>query len=382
MQTLYLDYNATTPVAPQVRAAMLPHLEEAFGNPSSQHLLGRAAAESVADARRQVAELLGAVEREIVFTSGGTESNNLAIVGVMQAAAGQGKRHLVISCFEHPATVAPADHLQRLGSAVTRVAVTPQGVIDPRAIEAALRPDTALVSIMHANNEIGTIQPIDEMAALCRARGILLHTDAAQSVGKIATNVEALGVDLLSVAGHKLYAPKGIGALYVRSGTTLESVLRGAGQERGLRPGTENVASIVGLGRAASLVQEDLDSMQKHLAALRDRLHQRLLAAMGERLTVNGQQAERLPNTLSVNLPDVEGDRLLRSLPQLCASTGAACHSGDVAISATLSAIGLPADVARGTLRLSVGRFTRPEDCDGAADLLIDAWEKQRTELR
>jgi len=382
MQTIYLDYNATTPVALEVRDAMLPHLERAFGNPSSQHEMGRAAAAAVAQARRQVAELLGAAAEEIVFTSGGTESNNLAIVGAMQAAAKQGKRHLVISSFEHPAIIAPADHVQQLGAAVTRVAPTRQGVVDPSAIDAALRPDTALVSIMHANNEIGTIQPIGRIATFCRSRGILLHTDAAQSVGKIATNVDPLGVDLLSVAGHKLYAPKGIGALYVRSGTTLEPVLRGAGQERGLRPGTENVASIVGLGRAAALVQEDLDSMPRQLAALRDRLYQRLRAAVGEGLTINGEQAERLPNTLSVNLPDVEGSRLLESIPRLCASTGAACHAGEVAISTTLSAIGLPAKVARGTLRLSVGRFTDREDCDLAADLLIAAWQRQRNRPR
>lgn len=378
MAVIYLDYNATTPLAPEVRAAMLPYLDARFGNPSSHHAVGREAAAAVADARQQVAALLGAEPAEIVFTSGGTESNNLAIVGAMRVALREGKRHVVISSFEHPATVAPVEALEQCGAVVSRVAPNGQGVVEPAAVEAALRPETGLVSVMHANNEIGTIQPIAAIAGRCRSRGILVHCDAAQSVGKIAVDVHTLGVDLLSVAGHKFYAPKGVGALYVRTGTVIEPVLRGAGQERGVRPGTENVPSIVALGRAALLAQEDLPALAGRLAALRDRLDHRLRAAMGRRLTVNGQEAERLPNTLSVNLPDADGGRLLADIPELCASTGAACHSGDVALSDTLRALRLPAAVARGTLRLSVGRYTQPDQCDRAADLLIAAWKRQQ----
>ena len=377
MKTIYLDYNATTPVLPSICEAMLPFLQQHHGNPSSHHALGRACHEAVEDARSHVAALLGADSEEIVFTSGGTESNNLALKGILLHESARGRGHMVISAIEHPAITQPARFLQRMGCELSVVPCNAQGVVEPSAVKAALRPDTMLVSVMHANNETGTIQPIREIAQLCRTRNILMHTDAAQSTGKIATLVESLGVDLLSIAGHKLYAPKGIGALYVRRGTALEPLMHGAGHERGLRAGTENVPCIVGLGRAAVLAARGLDEMGSRMSAQRDQLHETIHWAMGEELTVNGFPAERLPNTLSVNIPGVSGHALLGQIPELCASTGAACHSGGN-ISATLAAMGLSPQVAEGTVRLSVGWNTSQEDIDRAAELLIAAWENVR----
>lgn len=378
MRTIYLDYNATTPIARPVQEAMLPFLAEHFGNPSSHHALGRAAHEAVQDARVRVAQLLGADRDEIVFTGGGTESNNLAIVGAMFKHAPAASGHLVISALEHPSVAEPARFLESLGYDLTVVGCNRQGVVDPAAVEAALRPTTVLVSIMHANNELGTIQPIREIARICRPRGVLVHTDAAQTAGKIPVQVQALEVDLLTVAGHKLYAPKGIGALYVRRGTRLEPVLHGAGHEGGLRPGTENVPYIAALGQAASTAAENLDQVAQRMAALRDRLEQRLAEGLGTSLSVNGRQAPRLPNTLSVNFPDVRGHDLLRRIPELCASTGSACHSGETQLSPTLAAIGLSPSLAQGTVRLSVGWYTTEEEIDRAANLLLAAWEAMR----
>lgn len=375
MRHIYLDYNATTPIAPEVQEAMLPFLAEYYGNPSSGHALGRACHEAVEDARARVASLLGADRDEIVFTSGGTESNNLALKGILFKKAPAGIGHLVISAIEHPAIVEPARFLERLGYDVTTVGVDEQGIVSPRAVEAALRPDTVLVSVMLANNEIGTLQPIREIVARCHARNVLVHTDAAQAVGKIPVHVVDLGVDLLSIAGHKFYAPKGIGALYVRRGTPLEPLLHGAGHESGMRAGTENVPYIVALGRAASLAEARIDELGDRLASLHDRLYRRLRGGVGDALSVNGRQARRLPNTLSVNFPGVMGSELLRRIPELCASTGAACHAGSAHISPTLAAIGLPLEVARGTVRLSVGWYTSEDEVDRAADLLIAAWE-------
>ena len=378
MRTIYLDYNATTPIAPSVQEAILPYLAEHYGNPSSDHALGRACQEAVEDARGRVAALLGADRHEIVFTSGGTESNNLALQGTLMREGQPPGSHLIISTIEHPAIVEPAKFLERLGYGLTVVACNGQGVVDPAAIEKAIRPETVLVSVMHANNEIGTIQPISQIAEICHAHGVHVHTDAAQSMGKIATLVEELGVDLLSIAGHKLYAPKGVGALYVRRGIALEAVLHGAGQEHGQRPGTENVPYIAGLGRAASLAADKIHHTTTHLASLRDRLEGRLREVIGGRLRVNGGKATRLPNTLSANFPDVVGGDLLARIPELCASTGAACHSGATSMSATLAAIGLSEAEARGSVRLSVGRYTSEEEIDRAASLLIAAWEDLR----
>ncbi len=374
MRLIYLDYNATTPIAPAVQEAMLPFLAEHYGNPSSNHSLGRACHEAVEDARARLARLLGADSDEIVFTSCGTESNNLAIKGVALRAARGGTGHLVISALEHPAVAQPAAFLERLGYSVSVVPCDTRGVVDPAAVHSALRRDTVLVSIMHANNEIGTLQPIREIAEMCRDREVLVHTDAAQSIGKTSVRVKDLGVDLLTVAGHKIYAPKGIGALYVRRGIDLEPVLHGAGHERGLRAGTENVPYIVGLGRVASLIEQHLSESIDRMTLLRERLWSRLEAAIGG-VTYNGRGAERLPNTVSVNFPQVNAAELLGRCPELCASTGAACHSGSAHLSATLAAIGLRPEVARGTVRLSVGWYTNEDEVDRAASLLTAAWE-------
>lgn len=375
MRTIYLDYNATTPVAPSVFEALEPFLKEHYGNPSSNHALGRACHEAIEDARAKVAGLLGADRDEIVFTSGGTESNNLAICGTMMQGVPGVAGHLIISTIEHPAVVEPARYLERLGFDVTVVECDLQGVVRPERIAAAMRADTRLVSIMHANNEIGVVQPLREISRICRDHRVLLHTDAAQTVGKIGAFVEELGVDLLSFAGHKLYAPKGIGALYVRRGVRLEPVLHGAGHEAGLRPGTENVAYIVALGQACMLAFRSLEESGQRLEMLRERLATQLVQAIGAQLTINGQGAPRLPNTLSVNFPLVSAAEMLARLPELCASTGSACHSSISSISPTLAAIGLDPDDARGTMRLSVGWYTSQEEIDRAANLLIGAWE-------
>lgn len=375
MRPIYLDFNATTPIAPSVQEAMLPYLAEYFGNPSSTHALGRAAREAIEAARSHVASLLGAHADEVIFTSGATESNNLAILGVMLHFPPAIGGHLVISRLEHPSVAEPAKFLERLGYDLTVVRCNRQGVVDPDVLAAALRPDTRLVSVQHANNEIGTIQPIRRIARVCRERNILLHTDAAQTVGKIRTRVDELDVDLLSLAGHKLYAPKGIGALYVRSGTALEPLLHGAGHEGGLRSGTENVPYIVGLGQAAMLLERSLQDARQRLEMLRERLWGLLHASIGHRLTLNGRGAERLPNTLSLNFPDAIGSDLLARCPEICASTGAACHGGLTTLSSTLAAIGLSPDIAQGTLRLSLGWYTSEEDIERAASLLVAAWE-------
>ncbi len=375
MRPIYLDYNATTPIAPSVQEAILPFLAEHYGNPSSAHSLGRACQEAIEDSRGLVANLLGAQRDEIVFTSCGTESNNLALKGILTRRPPSGGRHLVISAMEHPAIVEPARYLERLGYRLTIVEPDRQGLIDPQRVESAIEPGTVLVSIMHANNEIGTIQPIRAIAEVCHQRGILVHTDAAQSVGKIRTIVGELDVDLLTMAGHKVYAPKGIGALYIRSGTAIDPIQHGAGHECGLRAGTENVPYIVALGKAASLAHRSLEDASDRLAHLRDRLIQHLREGVGDELTVNGQQAPRLPNTLSVNFPRVAGSELLARAPEICAATGAACHSNTTRLSATLEAIKLDPKIARGTVRLSVGWHTSEEEVDRAANALIAAWE-------
>jgi cysteine desulfurase len=377
MRQIYLDYNATTPIAPSVQEAMLPFLTEHYGNPSSSHAIGRACFEAVEDARGRLASLIGADREEVVFTSGGTESNNMALKGVFFGDTPPLRGHLVISAFEHPAVEQPARHLEQWGVEVTRVACDAQGMIDPVDVENALRPDTRLVSIMHANNEIGTVQPLREIAHLCHERGVVVHTDAAQTVGKIRTNVDELAVDMMTIAGHKMYAPKGVGALFIRRGVALEPVTHGAGHEYGLRPGTENVPYLVALGAAATLAVKGVDREADRLAKLRDLLFRCLREGIGHELTANGAKAERLPNTLSVNFPSVVGAELLARIPELCAATGAACHSGSTSMSSTLQAIGLSPNVARGTLRLSCGWYTSEEEIVRAANLLVGAWEAE-----
>lgn len=375
---IYLDFNATTPVAPEVLDAMLPWLRGEYGNPSSTHPCGRRSAQAVARARGQVAELIGANAQEIVFTGCATEANNLALLGVARAL-GTGKRHLVVSAVEHPAVMAPALVLRDQGWALTILPVDASGRVSADELAGALRPDTALVSVMHANNEVGTLQPIGEIARITRERGILLHTDAAQSAGKLTLNTDELGVDLLTLAGHKFYAPKGVGAMYVRTGTAIRSVLHGAEQEHGLRPGTENVAGIVALGAAAALAKRSLPAASDHLRAVRDHLHRLLLAAIPD-LRLNGHAEHRLPNTLHVSFPGVSGRAMLgEAADVVAASVGSACHSERDTVSGVLAAMGADATRAAGAVRLSVGRGTTLDDVERAADALACAWRQMHT---
>ena len=369
---IYIDYNATTPVAPEVAEAMLPYLREHFGNPSSAHPYGRRAQEAVVRARGQIAALIGTQAGELVFTGCATEANNLAIMGVARALRGSG-RHLITSAVEHPAVARPMAHLRDQGWDVTVLTVDEYGRVSPDELARALRDETLLVSVMHANNEVGTLQPIAELAALAHARGALFHTDAAQSVGKIGVNVDALGVDLLTIAGHKLYAPKGVGALYIRAGTPIAPIFFGAGHEQGLRPGTENVPHIVGLGAAAELAQSRLAASAGRLKERRDELHRRLAAAVPG-LALNGHAEERLPNTLHCSFPGVSGRDLLAHTPAIAASVGSACHEEGDTVSGVLGAMGIPAGRAAGAARLSIGEPTSDADIATAADALIATW--------
>lgn len=369
---IYLDYNATTPVAPEVSAAMRPWIEEQFGNPSSSHIYGQRARKAVAQARESVAALIGAVAEEVVFTGSATEANNLALLGGARAMAPH-KRHLIVSAVEHPAVMQPALHLRDEGWDVTVLPVDEFGRISHDDLRAALRPDTALVSVMHANNEVGTIHPVAEITALVHANGSLMHTDAAQSAGKVMLDVTTLGVDLLTLAGHKFYAPKGIGALYVRRGTPIKPILFGADQEHGLRPSTENVTHIVGLGEAARLARARLPHATAHLALLRNELHRRLAEGVPG-LLLNGHPEQCLPNTLHVSFPFVSGRDLLAATRHVAASVGSACHSDADAVSGVLAAMGCSAWRARGAVRLSVGFATTSKDVDAAAACLVQAW--------
>jgi cysteine desulfurase len=368
---IYLDHNATTPVLPEVVDAMLPYLREHFGNPSSGHAYGRRAHDAVARARRQVADLLGCDADEVIFTAGGTEANNLAIRGVVEVRSE--RRHVVTTVIEHPATERPCAWLERHGTRVTRIGVDADGRARMPEAGAAIDADTALVSVMHSNNETGVLQPIAELVELAHAKGAALHTDAAQSVGKVALNVSELGVDLLSVAGHKLYAPKGVGALYVRRGTRLVPFVLGAGHERGLRPGTENVVAIVGLGTACEIVGRDMESVARRIADLRNDLWARLEAAVPG-IQLNGHPTLRLPNTLNARFPRASGNAILQGAPQVAASTGSACHAGGESASAVILAMGVAADEALGSVRLTLGRGTTAADVVAAADALVRSW--------
>jgi len=370
MQQIYLDYNATTPVDPDVVDAMLPYLRAEFGNPSSAHALGRRAHDAIEKARNEVAALIGASPDEIIFTSGGTEASNIAIRG--GGTTRPRRRAVVTTNIEHPATDACCALLKRGGHPVRRVATKPDGRIDPAAAKAAVRKDTALVTIIQAQNEIGTLQPVAEVARHARAVGALVHADAAQSIGKVAVDVDALGVDMLSIAGHKVYAPKGIGALYVRNGVTLPPLLVGAGQEHGRRPGTENVAYSVGLGEACRLARTALEKSPQ-IGAVADHLLRQLEQAVPGIVLV-GHPTERLPNTLNVLFPGVSGRRLLQICPDVLASNGSACHADNEEPSAILLALGIPPDQALGTVRLSVGRTTTIEDATTAAARLAEGW--------
>jgi len=372
---IYLDYNATTPVAPEVADAIEPFLRDHFGNPSSSHAYGRRAHEAVETARAHVAALIGAAASEIVFTGCATEANNLAIFGVAHALRGK-RRHIVISGIEHPAVTQPCLRLAEGGWETTTVAVDRDGRVDPNSLAEALCDDTALVSIMHANNEVGTLQDVAELARIAHARGALVHTDAAQSVGKVPVSVDALGVDLLTIAGHKFYATKGVGALCVRCGTPIIPVVAGAEQEQGIRPGTENVPAIVGLGEAARLARERLPSIGKELRAARELLH-RLLAEGVPGLALKGHPEERLPNTLNVSFPGVGGRELLHAVEgTVAASVGAACHSDTGTVSGVLAAMGLGIERASGAVRLSVGVFTTEDEVRHAAQALVEGWRR------
>lgn len=368
---IYLDYNATTPVLPEVVDAMLPYLQQHFGNPSSAHALGRRAHAGVDAARVQVAALLGCDADEILFTSGGTESNNLAVQGLASIAA---RPRVVTSTIEHPSIAAPLQRMESRGVPVVRMAVDVDGRIQPNAYAAAIDETVALVTIMHANNETGVLQPVADIAAAARRAGALMHTDAAQSVGKVSVDVRRLQVDLLTLAGHKLYAPKGVGALYVRRGVRPAPLMLGAGHEGGIRPGTENVASIVGLGVACDVARRDLMSECLRIVAMRDRLWEGLRAAIPG-LQLTGQSVERLPNTLNVRFPGYNGSTILQAAPEIAASAGSACHAGNDAPSAVLIAMGIPVEDARGAVRLSLGRGTVENDIDRTIKALLRAWK-------
>ena len=373
VKPIYLDYNGTTPHAPEVIEAMRPFLETEFGNPSSSHWYGIAAKRALQTARSQVAATLNCAPEEIIFTSGGTESNNHAIQGTCFALRAKGN-HIITSQVEHPAVLEVCRWLEASGFETTCLSVDEHGLVDPGDVERAIRPETILISIMHANNEVGTIQPIEEISRLARDRGIVMHTDAAQAVGKIPKDVKALGVDLLSVAGHKLYAPKGVGTLYVRTGLELAKFMHGAGQEKGKRAGTENVLEIVGLGKACEIAARDLAKNMAHMKKMRDRLHQGLQQRLGEKIRINGHPEKRLPNTLSVSFRGLEANRILEEIGlDVAASAGAACHADHVEISSVLRAMNVPLEWAKGTLRFTTGRMTTKEEIDRAVHVIADA---------
>ena len=370
---IYLDYNATTPVDPAVLDAMLPWLSTEFGNPSSQHAYGRTAHDAVAKARAEVADLIGAHPDEIVFTGGGTEATNHALKGAaFDPDRPAGRREIAYSAVEHPATVAAAEALRRFGFGTVVVLVDRYGVIELDALDRTLSEATLAVSFMHANNETGTVQPVAAASAAARRAGALVHVDAAQSAGKIPVNVTALGADLLTLAGHKLYAPKGIGALYVRRGVRLEPLIHGAGQEFGRRAGTENVPYMVGLGAACRIAREKLAATAMRTSSLRDRLWAWLAAGLGERVVLNGHPTERLPNTVNAGFVGLIGAELLAAVPEIAASTGSACHDGSVSISPVLAAMKVEPGIAGGAVRLSLGRHTTEAEIDRAADLLVE----------
>jgi cysteine desulfurase NifS/selenium donor protein len=370
MNPIYLDYNATTPIDPAVVEAMKPFLDEYFGNPSSIHSYGAKSKLAVENARKQVAAMLCCDASEIVFTSGGTESNNMAIKGAALANRHRGK-HIISSAIEHPAVFEVCKYLEKEGFELTYLPVDKYGMIILEELEAAIRPDTILLSLMHANNEVGTIQPLREVARIIKPKGIIFHTDAAQSAGKIETDTAELGVDLMSIAGHKLYAPKGIGALYIKNGIRLEKFMHGADHEQNLRAGTENVLEIVGLGKACDLARTELEKNAAHYRLCRDKLHELLEAGLPG-IKLNGHPEKRLPNTLSISFPKVEANTLVSRLQGVASSAGAACHAESIDVSVVLEAMKVPVDYAMGTIRFSTGRGNTEEDIKKAAEEIIE----------
>jgi len=367
---IYLDYNATTPIDPAVADAMRPFIETHFGNPSSGHGVGKVAREAVASARQSVARLINAEASEIIFTSGGTEAGNMAIKSVAELQASKG-RHFLTTAVEHPATIEPVRRLEKRGYTFTAVGVDATGRVDPEEIRRGIRSDTILISVMHAQNEVGTLEPIAEIGEIAKSAGVLFHVDAAQSTGKAPVDVKVMQADFVSVAGHKVYAPKGIGALYVRSGVDVEPLIHGASQESGRRAGTENVIMAVGLGKAAELAAAHLSDPT--IARLRDRLWAGLKKALADRIVLNGHETLRLSGTLNVSFLGYVGGELLARVPEICASTGAACHSGDAKPSAVLTAMGISRERAIGAVRFSVGRPTTEAEIDRAITLIVDA---------
>ncbi len=377
---IYLDYNATTPIDPEVAEAMLPYIKEHFGNPSSSHWYGLQTKQAVENARKQVAELLGCFPDEVIFTSGGSESNNFAIKGVAYALRYKGK-HIITSKIEHPAVINVCKWLEKEGYRVTYLPVDEYGLVDPDDVEKAITLKTTLITIMHANNEVGTIQPISEISKIAREHEVIFHSDAAQSVGKISTNVQELGVDLLSIAGHKFYAPKGIGALYLRRGVKIEKLVHGADHEQDRRAGTENVLEIVGLGKAAEIADRNLKKNSTHMLNIRDRLWEGLKKNIPG-LKLNGHPEKRLPNTLSVIFPGVDANTLLSELDQVAASAGAACHADVAEPSYVLIAMNIPASAAFQTIRFSTGRHTTEEEIDQATDAITQAVARLSPEVK
>jgi cysteine desulfurase len=367
VRRIYLDYNASTPLDPRVAETMRRGIEDGYGNPSSPHWAGTPAKQLVEAGRGEIAALLGCTPEEVVFTSGGSEANNLAPKGVF-FAAGNRPVHIITTQIAHPSILVPCAFLERQGARITRLPVDRAGLVDPDDLRRAISPDTRLVSIMHANNETGTIEPVETCAQIARERGVLFHTDAAQSVGKIATRVEALGVDLLSIAGHKLYAPKGIGALYVRAGARLEPLIHGASHEGGRRAGTESALLACALGQACAIAG-DL-SFVPEMQRLRELFWDRLQGRFGDRVVLNGHPDRRLPNTLNVSFVGHVGAAILDAMPEVAASTGSACHSGEVRLSPVLAAMGVAPEVGMGAIRFSLGRHTTQEEIEAVVEHL------------
>ncbi|MGD9489448.1 MAG: selenide, water dikinase SelD [Calditrichaceae bacterium] len=376
MKPIYLDYNATTPIDPRVAEKMLPFINEHFGNPSSSHIFGTNAKKAVDHARNQVAEMLHARFEEVIFTSGGSESNNYAIKGAALAYRHKGN-HIITTAIEHPAVIQVCRYLETQGFQVTYLPVDHNGLVDPADVKNAMTPQTILISVMHANNEVGTIQPVREIADIAHEHGIIVHSDCAQSVGKIPARVDELNVDLLSIAGHKLYAPKGIGVLYIRTGVKLEKLIHGADHEMNLRGGTENVIEIAGLGEACELITENLDKYREHMLKTRNELENSLKERFPF-IQINGHPEKRLPNTSSVSFKGIEANLILSGLKNVAASAGAACHSDKIDVSAVLEAMKVPLEYAMGTIRFSVGRFTTIQDIRAAAQEISEVVGQMR----
>lgn len=373
MKRIYLDYNASTPIAPEVKEAILPYLEDHYGNPSALHFAGKSAKQAVDIARKQVADLLNCATEEVIFTSGGTESNNHVLKGVFERFRSKGN-HIITTKIEHPAIINPCKYLEKQGASVTYVDVDEYGRVNPADIEKAITNQTILISVMHANNEVGTIQPIKQIGKIARQHQILFHTDASQSIGKVPIDVRELNLDFLTIAGHKLYAPKGIGALYIRKGIEIEALFHGAGHESGRRAGTENVLLAAGLGKACELANEKLQENDK-IEEMRDYFWQQLQQLPSAAVSLNGHPKYRLPNTLSVNFANRIGQEILEAIPEVAASTGSACHAGEVTLSPVLAAMGIDEKNGMGAIRFSLGRATTKEEIDITLHLLRENLE-------